>query len=181
MQGKYIATEITNLALESSCIDDIVDRLGDTATRGLLTRRCMSKISVHVTALRDVMSKLEDVCGDIGKAQDVFESLAGMELSMDDPRADVALCTCLTYRQACRIVEEIVTMYRNEMEVKVKVVDDIVHACHRIGSDVPVERGFWHVHIAAWMMDVYVSREIVDDYMSRIALDAGMPYSSPSN
>ena len=45
----------------------------------------------------------------------------------------------------------------------------------------PVERGFWHVHIAAWMMDVYVSREIVDDYMSRIALDAGMPYSSPSN
>jgi hypothetical protein len=136
-------------------------------------------MSALQTVLKDLISELRDACGDMEQACDVFEGLVGTDPSLDDPRADVALCTSLTHRQACRIIGEIVAMYTNELRVKIKVADDFSQACMQLFSNSPVERGFWHVHIAAWMMDVYISRDVVDQQMSEIAFDAGMPYSSP--
>ena len=177
-----MATDMTNLALEACNMDDIVDRLGESAPRGtraLLTRRCVSKMAALQNALNDLISELRDACGAMEQACDIFEGLVGTDPSLDDPRADVALCTSLTHRQACRIVKQIVEMYKNELRVKIKVADDFSQACMKLFSNAAVDRGFWHVHIAAWMMDVYISRDIVDQKMSEIALDAGMPYSSP--
>lgn len=173
-------TDMTNLALESCTLEDTLAGLGQGVPKGtheLLTKRYASKLSTLQFALNDMVSELKDIYRDLENAYGDFECLVGKDASLEDPRADVVLCTALSYRDVCRMTDDIVVMYEKELRTKVKVVDDVSQACSLVFSQPPRERGFWHVHITAWMMNVYVSQETVDQYMADIASDAGMPYT----
>lgn len=173
-------TDMTNLALESSTLEDTLAGLGQGVPQGtheLLTKRYVSKLSSLQFGLNEIVSELKDIFRDLENAYGDFEGLVGKDASMEDPRADVVLCSALSYRNVCRMADDIVIMYKKELKTKVQVVDDVSQACSLIFSQPPKERGFWHVHITAWMMNVYVSQETIDQYMTDIASDAGMPYT----
>lgn len=172
-----MATDLTNITLESYNLEDTMVQLGKEApkgTRSLLARRYASKVTALRRVLNDLLDELKEIYTSMEEARVEFEGcIDGTHASLDDPRADVALCTLLTHRQVCRIAEDIVGMYQKELRVKTKVVHDF----GRVSSDSYKERGFWHVHIAAWMTGVFVVQDVVENNMNAIALDAGMPYS----
>lgn len=182
-RGKSVVTEMTNLALEANNIDDTVIRLGTnvpTGTTTLLKHRYVCKISKLLLALKDLLCELKDMYDTMENSLHTFEGDFGAHGPLDDPRPDVALFTALTHRQACRLVSSIVAMYEKELEAKTRVVEDLSQACASLFSGKNHGKGFWYVHITAWMSDIFVNRDMVDNILRDIASEGGMPYSGTS-